>query len=727
MFERIALAWPSQLKLPEHVHALSDLQDIAVLIRTGKTNPSFIESLLLSRKVLRPVDSQDCLILLCWLYFVQCDKRSYCLALKGLREIASPSRLEVRIMLLVWWLWNDEVNSIATAPKAIWSGESKCILLQLCRASYLLKAGKNTEAASLLSSLKKPLPLEALILQAQLQAKASQHEAACLLLKPLIDKAPNHLRLFRQLLIAQIDSRDGAGVLAVACAALKSFGEHPEFLYLMTTLNLFQRHPGLARRSVLLQQVWISVRSTPSHLGNQINTYEMNGQVNWIENLLDSVRSIGVQADPEMHSNLCMQLASIQSMQYRPQVETLLSNLRDTVEFQDIELNSSQIINLRSSDSSLKRPKPIRIGWITGDLTYHPVARFLYSFFASGNSSGDRGEASHSLVSLVDHGSDSAHLSFSTIPSLSLLNFAQYSGRDAVSRIRDLSFDVAVDLSGWTGGNFMAGFLARLAPVQVNYLGYFASTGLPSMDYWLGDHSIFLENHQEWSTEKLWRLDRPFLAWQPADPLPEASIGVMSAPSGPVRFGSFNHNRKLSDQTLRLWADLLNSVPGSRLVLKASSKRDSDTQRILRRRMLRQGLDPERVDWLALTRGPVEHMQQYAHIDIALDPIPNGGCTTTCEALWMGVPTITLAGSNYVSRMSTAVMTGANMPEWVAHDRAGYINLALENAARLVEIRAMREHWRFQLQNSPLGDASDLMNNLEAAFSQMKSEVLSRN
>ena len=77
--------------------------------------------------------------------------------------------------------------------------------------------------------------------------------------------------------------------------------------------------------------------------------------------------------------------------------------------------------------------------------------------------------------------------------------------------------------------------------------------------------------------------------------------------------------------------------------------------------MLRQGLNPERVEWLEITEGPVEHLQQYAHIDIALDPCPNGGCTTTCEALWMGVPTITLAGSNYVSRMSTAVLSGSNM------------------------------------------------------------------
>ena len=143
--------------------------------------------------------------------------------------------------------------------------------------------------------------------------------------------------------------------------------------------------------------------------------------------------------------------------------------------------------------------------------------------------------------------------------------------------------------------------------------------------------------------------------------------------------------------------------------------------------MLRQGLDPERVDWLMLTKGPVEHMQQYAHIDIALDPIPNGGCTTTCEALWMGVPTITLAGSHYVSRMSTSVLAGANMPEWIAQDRSGYINLAREHAARISQLRDNRDSWRIQLQASPLGDAADLDASFENAFSKMYlHEVLSR-
>ena len=117
------------------------------------------------------------------------------------------------------------------------------------------------------------------------------------------------------------------------------------------------------------------------------------------------------------------------------------------------------------------------------------------------------------------------------------------------------------------------------------------------------------------------------------DPL-QSKVDVTSAPSGPIRFGSFNHNRKLSDQTLMLWGRVLESVPGSTLVLKANAESDQTTQQLLRRRMLRVGLNPERITWIPHCWS-YRHLQQYQHVDIALDPLPNGGCTTTCEALWM--------------------------------------------------------------------------------------------
>ena len=196
--------------------------------------------------------------------------------------------------------------------------------------------------------------------------------------------------------------------------------------------------------------------------------------------------------------------------------------------------------------------------------------------------------------------------------------------------------------------------MARLAPIQVNYLGYFASSGLDEMDYWLGDHQLFPMPMNEWSSERIFRLNRPFLAWKPVAPLPEAQVGVSDAPSGPIRFGSFNHNRKMSDQTIKLWGKILQDVPDAILVLKANAEEDIHTQRILRKRMITHGLDPERVEWLPLTRS-LGALTTIFKTDVALDPFPNGGCTTTCEALWMGVPVITLQGSHYESDEHSSV------------------------------------------------------------------------
>ena len=413
-----------------------------------------------------------------------------------------------------------------------------------------------------------------------------------------------------------------------------------------------------------------------------------------------------------------MQFASIQSEKYQGTLESLVDLMIGQPGFNEICKSRKNLLNKRISKKS-----KLNIAWMTGDCNYHPVIRFLYGWFAS---QPDGLFHNHVLVSLEDHKDESYCELFRSIPGIDVHDVSGFDQINRLHEIRSNRYDVIVDLSGWTGGNFIAGLNARMAAVQVNYLGYFASSGLPTMDYWLGDSQLFPSSHSEWATESLYRLPRPFLAWAPKNPLPEADISVSKAPSGPIRFGSFNHNRKLTDATLSLWAEVLNAVPESRLVLKASAESDSDTQRLLRRRMLRQGLDPERVDWLALTKGPVEHMQQYAHVDIALDPIPNGGCTTTCEALWMGVPTITLAGSHYVSRMSTAVLDGANMPDWISHNRSGYIDLASGQAERISELRASRHSWRRQLQASPLGNAADLMRHLESAFSKMHAEVLSR-
>jgi hypothetical protein len=239
------------------------------------------------------------------------------------------------------------------------------------------------------------------------------------------------------------------------------------------------------------------------------------------------------------------------------------------------------------------------------------------------------------------------------------------------------------------------------------------------MDVWLGDAQLFPKPMQEWHTEAIHRLSRCFIAWQPSKHFPEASIDVAQAPSGGIRFGSFNHTRKFSDANLQLWGQLLESIPDSSLVLKANASGDTSTQELLRRRMLRAGLNPERVHWLPFMATSRDHLHQYAQIDIALDCFPNGGCTTTCEALWMGVPVITLTGRSYVSRMSTAVLHGAGLPEWCAASPQAYLDLAIAQAGELSRLRQSRHHWRRQVQTNPLGDAADLMQHLEGAFSAL--------
>ena len=247
------------------------------------------------------------------------------------------------------------------------------------------------------------------------------------------------------------------------------------------------------------------------------------------------------------------------------------------------------------------------------------------SWFFSCAQSG-KAQHQHHLINVINHGPQSCIDWFEPIQSLRLTDISAHSIQSKVAAVRDLDLDLAIDLSGWTSGHFLAGFLARLAPVQCSYLGFFASTGIQEIDYWLGDWSLFPFDYAGWHTENLWRLDRPFLAWQPVDPLPEATAAVTSAPSGPIRFGSFNHNRKLSDQTLRLWGQILESVPESTGLEGQCVVRSGDPAVVTASHASRctqtSHLDP-------LTAGHTEHLQQYQHGDIASDPLPNGGCTTT--------------------------------------------------------------------------------------------------
>ena len=622
-----------------------------------------------------------------------------------------PSHEMTRWLQLRHWIRTLDAEAIQSADSEIWSGEEHSMLLQVVRCRYLLASKQFDVLRAKLNNLDPLLDstLEIQQCRGDFAALVGDLPTALRTWQSIADRWSGSTLILQRVLRLAITCRDSSATIYALRRALDRFGEHPDFLESLTAIKLHQRQPGLARRSSLLAMVWKSLGLSDVDISNQFSTYEMNGLVDWLEYVLPS--SVQSPMDQQItFSNLTMQLASITSNRYRDHVQFYISRLRSTG-LNALYKNSSKLKKSISSGPRLK------VAWVIGDLAPHPVSRFIYQFFVG--SQHHCFAHDHLLVNTFDYGKESCREWFDNLSNLSIVDVSSQKAEKRVAAIRALGADIAIDLSGWTSNHFLAGFMARLAPIQVNYLGYFASSGLNEIDYWLGDSHLFPTPMSEWSTEKIYRLDRPFLAWKPYAPLPEAEARVSDAPTGSIRFGSFNHNRKMSDQTLYLWGKILQAIPGAVLVLKANASEDDHTKRILRNRMMDHGLDPARVEWLPLTKRPLEHLKQYSKIDVALDPFPNGGCTTTCESLWMGVPVITLKGSHYVSRMSTAVLAGAQLDDWIANSADDYLSKAKESAQQLSFLRHNRKMWRHRLQLSPLGDPMGLMNALESAFTTM--------
>lgn len=270
--------------------------------------------------------------------------------------------------------------------------------------------------------------------------------------------------------------------------------------------------------------------------------------------------------------------------------------------------------------------------------------------------------------------------------------------------IRGDRLDVLVDLTGHTGLNRLALFARRLAPLQVTYLGYPDTTGLAQMDLRLTDALADPAGVTDgWHTERLVRFARCAWTWQP----PADAPAVPPPPSlkrGYVTFGSCNNAAKLSDSTLRRWAAVLAAVPGSRLLLKARGLELPAIAEPLRRRCAAAGLPLERLEFRGQVPTVSGHLAAYGDIDVALDPSPYHGTTTTCEALWMGRPVVTLAGDRHAARVGVSLLHAVGHPEWIAADDAAYVARAAELAgdpARRTEIGAgLRE----RIVQGPLGD-----------------------
>jgi predicted O-linked N-acetylglucosamine transferase (SPINDLY family) len=282
--------------------------------------------------------------------------------------------------------------------------------------------------------------------------------------------------------------------------------------------------------------------------------------------------------------------------------------------------------------------------------------------------------------------------------------------------LAELEPDLLVELGGYTGGHRLRLLTAKPAPIQLSYLGYFASTFLSCIDGWIGDPVLFPPGlEREAGGQALHRLRRCYMAYQGDG---EATI-ERRAVDPRFRFGCFNHSRKLSDPCLDLFTAVLEAVPESLLVLKSQSFVEIAEQNRILDRLQQRGVGADRVEILPWVADAREHLELYGCMDVALDPIPYGGATTTAEALWMGVPVLALAGEGMVGRLAASVLAGAGLGSAIARDPSEYLHKAQAIARQGARFSSQRQQLREHLLPTALLDGRGLAAALEDLYRRL--------
>lgn len=354
--------------------------------------------------------------------------------------------------------------------------------------------------------------------------------------------------------------------------------------------------------------------------------------------------------------------------------------------------------------------RPLRVGFVSPDFRQHPVGYFMADLLASLKSTGLE------LYAYATHWVPDS-MTERIKPQFSVWRECNMSDSALADQVRADGIDILVDLSGHTKGNRLLVFARKPAPVQVTYLGYFDTTGLESMDYILGNRWLLPEEEEGLYAEKPWRLPDAHLCFTPPDVALEAGP-LPALETGRVTFGCFNRIDKVNGRVAAAWASLLHAVPGSRLYLKSKALGDADVAEHYRRRFAEHGIGAERLI-LEGESGFREYLESYNRVDIALDPYPYNGGTTTVQAMWMGVPTLALHGDRYVAHMGESILQAAGLPEWIARDEDDYVAKAAGFAGDLDALAATRANLRERLLASPICDAPGFARKLEQAFRGM--------
>lgn len=417
-----------------------------------------------------------------------------------------------------------------------------------------------------------------------------------------------------------------------------------------------------------------------------------------------------------------------QAWQMNPSCPTALDNLLLLSQYAE-HISPSERLALTHAyaqqfEAGLPAPQPwhnlpvptrrLRLGWVSADLRNHSVAYFTLPVFQG-------------LADEMDHLVYSNSYQYDAISKqhqaycLSWHQVAGMSDDMLAAKIRADQVDILIDLSGHTASNRLPVFARQPAPVQLTWLGYPDTTGLQHISWRITDAQADLPHADSDYTERLWRLPEIFCCYRPMIRAPEqrvaARYAVQPTPAlihGQITFGCCNNVAKLTPTVIALWSQILCAQPNSRLLLELAGIEHHSVQTALLAQFSMHGVESNRI--VLVARDSRQQYLCYHQIDIALDPFPANGGTSSCDALWMGVPLLTLAGSRFVSRMGVSLLHAIGHPEWVAANTTDYVRLALDLASDPLRLNTLRLGLRAEVEASPLMD--------EARFCQHFAQAL---
>lgn len=356
---------------------------------------------------------------------------------------------------------------------------------------------------------------------------------------------------------------------------------------------------------------------------------------------------------------------------------------------------------------------PLRVGLVSGDLKSHPVGFFLEGLIS--HLPGQRIELfAYSNDPQPDDLTARIRPHFSRWRSLIGL-----SDKLAAGMIRNDGVQVLVDLAGHTGNHRLPVFAWRPAPVQVSWLGYWASTGLQAIDYVLADGRCLPPEDEDQFVEKVCRLPETRYCFTPPAPAPDVTA-LPALTSGHLTFGSFQRVAKLSETTMDQWSAVLRALPTARFRIQNPQLVHAAERDALLARFARRGVSPDRIDLHAAV-GRQAYLAAHGEIDVLLDTFPYTGGTTTCEALWMGVPTVTIEGRSMLTRQGASLMRTVGLDDWVAPDARTFVDSTLERVSDLHRLAALRISLRERARASPLYDAPRFAASLALALRSLVS------